>query len=177
MKTALSCIFILMFSFSAGTAHALEENEDILDFAQKKRIELQQDVIDVDDFMELSFVEKNKYAVIGGVTIVGSTLATVATAGLAAPVVGAGSAALLGSAAASSSSDKAKDALKNKPLGSDILLTDDGNVKLSSSMRTKVLNYYDENYRTWIHEASSSKEFAEIAWKNIASFLEHNSRH
>ena len=50
------------------------------------------------------------------------------------------------------------------------------NIVLTDDMRAKVLDYYDENYRSWLYLASSEKEFAEIAWQNIASFMERNSR-
>ena len=55
-------------------------------------------------------------------------------------------------------------------------LSEDGELELTDDMRAKVLDYYDENYRSWLYLASSEKEFAEIAWKNIASFMERNSR-
>ena len=172
MQRMISPVLGVFLILSSPVAHALEANAELLAFAQEKRAQLQQDVINIPRFMELSFWDRHKWKIIGGAALVGAVAVSAVTMGAAAPAAGAGASGLVGTAAAGSALSEATFAGAVSMLS----LSEDGELKLTDDMRAKVLDYYDENYRSWLYLASSEKEFAEIAWKNIASFMERNSR-
>lgn len=174
MQRMISLVLSTFLILSSPVAYALEVNADMLAFAQEKRAQLQRDVIDIPKFVELSFWDRHKWKIIGGAAIVGAAVVSVATMGAAAPAAGAGASSLVGTAAAGSALSGAT-ALGAAGAGV-ASLSEDGELKLTDDMRAKVLDYYDDNYRSWLYQASSEKEFSEIAWKNIASFIERNGR-
>ena len=172
VQRMISLVLGVFLILSSPVAHALEANAELLAFAQEKRAQLQQDVINIPRFMELSFWDRHKWKIIGGAALVGAVAVSAVTMGAAAPAAGAGASGLVGTAAAGSALSEATFAGAVSMLS----LSEDGELKLTDDMRAKVLDYYDENYRSWLYLASSEKEFAEIAWKNIASFMDRNSR-
>ena len=172
----ISLVLGVFLILSSPVAHALEANAELLAFAQEKRAQLQQDVINIPRFMELSFWDRHKWKIIGITVIVGAVAVSAVTMGAAAPAAAAGAHAFAGTAAAGSALGEAA-VLGAVGVGAGVAsLSEDGELELTDDMRAKVLDYYDENYRSWLYLASSEKEFAEIAWQNIASFMERNSR-
>ena len=179
----ISLVLGVFLILSSPVAHALEANAELLAFAQEKRAQLQQDVINIPRFMELSFWDRHKWKIIGITVIVGAVAVSAVTMGAAAPAAAAGAHAFLGTATAGAhafaGTAAAGSALSEATFAgavSMLSLSEDGELELTDDMRAKVLDYYDENYRSWLYLASSEKEFAEIAWKNIASFMDRNSR-
>ena len=178
VQRMISLVLGVFLILSSPVAHALEANAELLAFAQEKRAQLQQDVINIPRFMELSFRDRHKWKIIGITVIVGAVAVSAVTMGAAAPAAAAGAHAFAGTAAAGSALGEAA-VLGAVGVGAGVAsLSEDGELELTDDddMRAKVLDYYDENYRSWLYLASSEKEFAEIAWKNIASFMERNSR-
>ena len=187
VQRMISLVLGVFLILSSPVAHALEANAELLAFAQEKRAQLQQDVINIPRFMELSFWDRHKWKIIGITVIVGAVAVSAVTMGAAAPAAAAGAHAFVGTATAGAHAF-AGTAAAGSALGEAAVLgavgvgagvaslSEDGELELTDDMRAKVLDYYDENYRSWLYLASSEKEFAEIAWKNIASFMDRNSR-
>ena len=176
VQRMISLVLGVFLILSSPVAHALEANAELLAFAQEKRAQLQQDVINIPRFMELSFWDRHKWKIIGITVIVGAVAVSAVTMGAAAPAAAAGAHAFVGTATAGPHAFAGLSIKNITDRAGVASLSEDGELELTDDMRAKVLDYYDENYRSWLYLASSEKEFAEIAWKNIASFMERNSR-
>ena len=171
----MHCLVILLISVLVYPCNVFAADADLEEFAKEQREQLKNDTVNVQEFLDEPWYIRHKGMIVGGAIGLGVLAVGVMTAGAgAAPAAAAGAAAsshLLGTTAVSSLGLYAAGAGGSTVAGA--LIDNSGNLVIPENKRAAVIDFYDQNYRIWIAQSSTKKEFGERALREIVQFLQN----